>query len=79
MTKCPLTRGVRLREMSVSGGSTVFINSRDPKFCFTSFSISCEFKYPEYKSDYLEGTATPQEYTNSNKPSGAFLYQCHLI
>ena len=24
MTKCPLTRGVRLREVSVSGGSTVF-------------------------------------------------------
>ena len=23
MTKCPLTRGVRLREVSVSGGSTV--------------------------------------------------------
>ena len=24
MTKCPLTRVVRLREVSVSGGSTVF-------------------------------------------------------
>ena len=25
MIKCPLTRGVRLREVSVSGGSTVFM------------------------------------------------------
>ena len=24
MTKCPLTRGIRLRVVSVSGGSTVF-------------------------------------------------------
>ena len=28
MTKCPLTRGVRLREVFVSGGSTVNENSR---------------------------------------------------
>ena len=26
MTKCPLSRGVRLREVSVSGGSTVYQN-----------------------------------------------------
>ena len=27
MTKCPLTRGVRLQEVSVSGGSTVYIEN----------------------------------------------------
>ena len=29
MTKCPLTRGVRLREVSVSGGSTVLTTITD--------------------------------------------------
>ena len=32
MTKCPLTRGVRLREVSVSGGSTVHIGMTDSAF-----------------------------------------------
>ena len=34
MTKCPLTRGVRLREVSVSGGSTVLF------VCFGSFTLT---------------------------------------
>ena len=31
MTKCPLTGGVRLREVSVSGGSTVFTEPQTGK------------------------------------------------
>ena len=41
MAKCPLTRGVRLREVSVSGGSTVFS-------IFFSFRSRSVFSFPLY-------------------------------
>ena len=38
MTKCPLTRGVRLREVSISRGSTVLVGSHIPSLCIKTLS-----------------------------------------
>ena len=39
MIKCPLTRGARLREVSISGGPTLFLNF---------FSIAINFPFQIY-------------------------------
>ena len=42
VVKCPLTRGVNLQEVSVSGGTTVlYINAISERHCESIILVSC--------------------------------------